>query len=187
MKSLDFQSNEKFCVFRSGTDRFCVPAQAIRNVAPRPTICQLPLTHEVLAGLAHEQREFIPVYSFMAARGVAVDARAERQMLVFISDSGPWGLLVDEVLALESLELSLHAQRGQASSWASVSVGSTAYRDQFVTAIDTHNLHEFMQRRLHETWSDTQNALSAQTANPHEPPAPRTSPRNDEEMTNANS
>lgn len=79
-------------------------------------------------------------------------------MLVFIGDSGPWGLLVDEVMGLEALELSLHAHRGQVTSWTSVSVGSTAYRDQYVSAIDTHYLHEFMQRRLHDSWMEIQRA-----------------------------
>jgi chemotaxis signal transduction protein len=156
MQSLDLHSTDKYCVFRSGADRYCVPALAIRNVGPRPTLCPLPLTSDVLAGLAHEQREIIPVYSFSAARGGETDSRSERQVIVLMGDPAPWGLLVDEVLGLETLELSLHAHRGHETSWSSVNVGSTAFRDQFVTAIDTQNLFEFIQHRLHDDWSGIQ-------------------------------
>lgn len=152
MQQLDLNSSEKYCVFRSGNERFCVPALALRNVGPRPALCRLPLTDDVLAGLAHEQREFFPVYSFSTARGVSEEPQAEQQMLVLNSDAGPWGLLVDEVLGLESLELSLNAHRGQPGSWSSVSVGSTAHNDHFVTAIDAQNLSQHLQKRLDDTW-----------------------------------
>jgi chemotaxis signal transduction protein len=152
MTTIDSQSNEKYCLFRSGSDRFCVSALAIQNVGARPALCRLPLAADVLAGLAHGQREFFPVYSFSIARGNPSDARSESQMLVLTSPIGPWGLLIDEVLGLEQLELSFHPRRGQPASWTSVCVGSTNHKDQFVTIIDPRNLHEFLHKRLNDSW-----------------------------------
>ncbi len=169
MPQFDLNQSEKYCVFRSGNDRFCVPALAIRNVGPRPDLCPLPMTDEVLAGLAHEQREFFPVYSFCTARGVRPEPQMEQQMLVLINDTGPWGLLIDEVLGLESLELSLNAHRGQAASWSSVSIGSTAFKDHFVTAIDSQNLCEFVQVRLNHAWNQTRQQAIEQTNSSRSP------------------
>ena len=171
MQPVDWNQSEKYCVFRSGNERFCVPALAIRNVGPRPALCRLPMTDDVLAGLAHEQREFFPVYSFCTARGMRPEAQMEQQMLVLINDSGPWGLLIDEVLGLESLELSLNAHRGQAASWSSVSVGSTAFKDHFVTAIDSQNLCEFVQVRLNQSWNQTRQQAMEQTNSALKPKA----------------
>lgn len=174
MQPLDLNPTEKYCVFRSGNDRFCVPAMAVRNVGARPELCRLPLTDDVLVGLAHEQREFFPVYSFSTARGACPEPPMEQQMLVLISDSGPWGLLVDEVLGLESLELSLNTTRAPDASWSSVSVGSTAFQDHFVTAIDSQNLSEYVQRRLNHSWNEARRQALEQlpvneTASSHEP------------------
>ncbi len=132
---------------------FACPALAIRYVSSRPgTICPLPMTDAVLEGVAHEQREFIPLFSFGVARGLSHEGHQEKQMLVVSGDAGPWGLLVDEVIGLETLELSLNAQRGQPASWSGATIGSTSFRDQFVTAIDAQSLNDFLQRRLNDSW-----------------------------------
>ncbi len=153
MQQIDLTYSDKYCVFKSGDDRFCIPVPSIRNVGPRPVLCRLPMTDDVLAGVAHEQREFFPVYSFRVIRGVGLQPQKEQQMLVLSADSGPWGLLIDEVHGLESLELSLNSHRGQSGTWSAICVGSTAFKDQVVTAIDSQNLLEFVQERLSQSWN----------------------------------
>jgi chemotaxis signal transduction protein len=152
MQARNAISTDKYCVFRSRQDRFCLPATDIRNVASRPVLCPVPLTHEVLAGLAHEQREFFPVYSFSNARDAAAGPDLEPHMLVMIGENGAWGLLVDEVFGLESLELSLHPRRDRTAGWSSVAIGSTTWCETFVTAIDPRVLIEFIQSRVQEFW-----------------------------------
>ncbi len=170
MQQIDLTYSDKYCVFRSGDDRFCLPAPSIRNVGPRPVLCRLPMTDDVLAGLAHEQREFIPVYSFRVIRGVVSLPQQEQQILVLTADSGAWGLLIDEVHGLESLELSLNSNRGQSGTWSSICVGSTAFMDQVVTAIDSQDLLEFVQEQLHQSWNHArQQAIELTQSNRTEP------------------
>lgn len=148
-------NSDKHCMFLCSGDRYCLPALSIRNVAERPQIFPVPLTDSVLAGIAHVEREFLPVFRFAGLLPGKSTSANEDQLLVMADDISPWGLLVDSVVGLETIEVTLNAQRGDVSSWSSAAIGSASWGNDFVTVVDAAGLQRMIASRLDHSWGST--------------------------------
>ncbi len=144
-------NDDKYCIFRRGSETLGVPALAIRGVTPAGGISRLPLSHDVLAGLANIHKEIVPVFELSRFTGGG-DLDEPSQVMVLNSDSGPWGLLIDQVLGLESLEVSFNGGRPDDVSWSACCIGSASCGDHFVTVLDRDALHALLAGDLRLHW-----------------------------------
>ena len=93
------------CLFRRGVSWFALPAFAVREVMPLPDMVRVPGTSDTFAGLCHVRSEFLPVLNLNSALS-ELGACDEPILLILDDTDGPWGVLVDEVSALQTLEVS---------------------------------------------------------------------------------
>ena len=177
------QSSERFCLFRSGTSWFALPAMCVQEVSFRPPIIPVPATASVLAGLCHFRNEFLAVLSLrrllpasprVASRGLGVASRGiasraiepESQILVVQRGDGPWALLVDSVAALETLDASPSQEAGD-DGWADVVTGWATFRDHSVRILDPDTFYELAHQALQECWASTVCATAPPQASKH--------------------
>ena len=136
MQGFDLQPGHIHCIFRRGTSWFALPALSVREVLLRPAIAHVPHTGPLLTGLCHVRSEFLPVFNLgPLLGGVQSSHVSETQMLVVMSVEGNWGLLVDQVAALASLETSVSTE-GDSSSWFAAVLGWATYHDQVVRVLE---------------------------------------------------
>lgn len=153
--SFDPYTSDKYCVFRCGAFGFALPAHSVREVTVRPAVIVVPCCASVLAGLGHLRNEFLPVFSLSALssdEGLS-DEAPEGQMLVISGPEGAWGLLIDQVVALEPLEISIAAGASPDDEWSAVLVGSASYRDQVVRILEPNGLYRLGARILERYWA----------------------------------
>lgn len=142
---------DKYCVFDCCGETFAVPALSVRSVTPAQKLSRLPLSHECLAGLANVHKEIVPVFDLSVQVGVST-AAANRQMLIMNSDAGAWGILIGQVLGLESIEVSFNGPGADESGWSAVNAGSASFQEQFVTVLDPDTLFRFLNTSLRSHW-----------------------------------
>lgn len=143
----------KYCVFQCCGETFAISALAIRNVTPVPDLSPIPLTDRSLAGLAYVHNEFLPVFDLSEFIGAGGDHQLDaQQMLIFNGAEGAWGILIDQVLGLEDLEISFSGRRGHAKDWASVNVGSATFREYFVSVVEPDDLSSLLAGQLRGHW-----------------------------------
>ncbi len=152
----------KYCVFQCCGETFAISALAIRNVTPVPELSPIPLTDRALAGLAYLHNEFLPVFDLSDFIGAGSKGRNNaQQMLIFNGDEGAWGILIDQVLGLESLEISFSGRRGHAKDWASVNGGSATFREHFVSVIQPNDLLSLVAGQLRGHWQAMNEPVAA--------------------------
>ncbi len=154
MQDFDFNQSDKYCIFECCQETLGIEAAWIRNVNNRPELSQVPFTDQLLAGLAYVHKEFLPVFDLTnIIDNNHVNANSSsQQTLVISSDPGAWGILIDQVLGLDSLEISFNGAREDTASWSGVNIGSATYRDQFVSIIDPNSLYRIIDERLESCW-----------------------------------
>ena len=141
------------CVFRHRDRWLAGRAQAIREVMPRPQLVVVPPATGALAGLCYIRGEFLPVVTL---EGLAPDAGSEPgPVMLVIDDAGDcWGIAVDEVDALASLDAS-PAPEG-VPGWAGcISGWATHEKHGVVQVIDEIRLRDFAAAELSAAWSTT--------------------------------
>ena len=146
--------SEKYCVVRSGDSWFAFPALSIREVTVRPRVVCVPRAEASLSGLCHLRNEFLPVLSAAVLLGTGETAAVEERMLVFEGVDGPWGLCVDHVAGLESLEISRSTERWSSQLSSSSSVGSASFRDHVLQVLDPDALYRSAATLLESSWSE---------------------------------
>ncbi|MEM7455696.1 MAG: chemotaxis protein CheW [Planctomycetota bacterium] len=144
---------QRFCVFRSGTGWFGLPALSIAQVTTRPQLTPVPGSDSALAGLARVRNEFVPAFSF-ASITMFDEAMtcSEDQLVVINSVAGSWGLLVDQTIDVVALETSLSALANQEDHWSRVSAGSASYKDQVLQVLEPDSLLQYAVSRLEAFW-----------------------------------
>jgi len=153
MHVLDVQSARMYCVFRRGTSWFAVPALAVREVLFRPAIAHVPNTSPLLSGLCHVRTEFLPVLNLGPLLGGDASAQGDAtQLLVISSDERTWGLLVDQVVALNSLETYVSAER-DSNSWFAAVLGWARYQDQVLRVLDPSAYYRVAETALEQEWA----------------------------------
>ncbi len=63
-----------------------------------------------------------------------------------------WGILIGQVLGLESIEVSFNGPAAEGLGWNSVNVGSASFQEQFVTVLDPDNLFQLLNASLRSHW-----------------------------------
>ncbi len=163
MRGFDLQPGHIHCVFRRGTSWFALPALSVREVLLRPAIAHVPSTGPLLTGLCHVRSEFLPVLNLGPLLGGDASSHAtEAQMLVVTSGDGNWGLLVDQVAALTSLETSVSAE-GNSNSWFAAVLGWATYHDQVVRVLEPSIFYRLAEAALEQEWAGPHNELGAST------------------------
>jgi chemotaxis signal transduction protein len=153
MDSPSLQTYERFCIVRRGTSWFAVPALSLREVAAPSSLVAVPAAPAVVAGLCHQRNEFLVVLRLEVLAGEQVAARNDKsQMLVLAGPHGSWGLLVDEVAGLQSLEVSVNAEAKQPDSWVAAVLGSATYDGKVVHVLDVNSLYRFAEYALGQSW-----------------------------------
>jgi chemotaxis signal transduction protein len=147
----ELQRASMHCVFRRGGSYFALPAASVREVAPRPPIASVPHSGPALIGLCHVRSEFLPVLSLQTlVADCAAALPSEQQMLVVNGADGPWGLLVDQVVALDSVEASMPMETGTDDPFGGAIVGWGAYADQVVRVIHPQRFHQMAEQAIRE-------------------------------------
>ena len=168
MSALGRQSGERFCLFRSGTSWFALPAGRVQEVSFRPTVVPVVPAAPILAGLCHFRNEFLAVLSLKnLLPDTAVGESSESQVVVVRGDEGRWALLVDQVAALESLDSASAAETAARDGWSDVVMAWATFRDHAVRILDPDNFYRLAQSALQDGWNtneDPADALETVTA-----------------------
>jgi chemotaxis signal transduction protein len=142
---------DKYCVFISDASWYALPALAVREVTPCPILFRVPATDNWLAGICHLRNEFLAVVRLdLLHRRDSGAKPCPQQLLVVSGTARVWGLLVDEVVALESLESSVRADLDRDDGYFDFQMGAATYREQFVRLLDPHQLYGYAEHRQRE-------------------------------------
>ncbi len=144
----------KYCVFDCHGHRFAIEALSVRSVEPWSPWTALPAAPDCLAGLACLHKEFVPLFLLREFVAPNSEMSGGNQMLFLDTGAGAWGVLIEQVLGLESIEVSFNAARGTSADWDQVIAGSATFQDQFVSVIDAELLYELLDRRLRNYWDN---------------------------------
>jgi purine-binding chemotaxis protein CheW len=148
------QPGERYCLFRSGTSWFAMPAVCVQEVSFRPEVMPVPSAAAVLAGLCHFRNEFLAVLSLRRLLpDVASSTAPESQIVVVQGSDGLWALLVDEVAALETLDASSSLDSDNDDDWADVVTAWATFRDHSVRILDPDTFYRLAYQALHDSWN----------------------------------
>ncbi len=169
----DIAGDDKHCVFRIGSGWFSIPATAVREIVPASEIVSVPASHRSLAGLCHVRSEFVPVLRLGALLQEPAEGSGENQKVLVIEGAGGhWALLVDEVVALESLETLIHPDYRSESSQSPIPrspiLGTATCRDQIVRVLDPNGVFRLAQQFLLDSWqilAETRRQLNSTARN----------------------
>jgi chemotaxis signal transduction protein len=165
-------SDDKYCLFHCRGELLAVPALAVRSVTPLPELSPVPLSHRCLAGLANVHKEIVPVFDLCGLPGFAdesdlpgtspgatdrpgessVPRSASQQMLAMNSESGGWGVLIGQVMGLETLEVSFKGRTSSEAGRNAITAGSASCDGQFVTVVDPDALLALLNESLQSHW-----------------------------------
>lgn len=144
---------DKHCVFRIGNNWFSLPATAIQEITPAADLVPVPGSHGALAGICHCRSEFIPVLRLESILGKSCGNHGETlKLLVIKNASGNWALLIDDVIALESLETLIYPEHRD-HAWHAAVLGTATCRDQVVRVLDPGGVFRIAQNELCESWN----------------------------------
>ena len=149
MKRFEIQPGPTHCVMRRGASWFAMPAEAVGEVLFRPPLVVVPQSDPVLAGLCHVRSEFFPVLRLDPLMIDDLSALPpERQMAIIDSNNAPWALLVDQVSALASLEMSAAPEADVSESWSEAVIGWATYESNVVRVLDTQRFRSLAEKAL---------------------------------------
>jgi chemotaxis signal transduction protein len=155
MKHIDLEQSDKYCIFRCGGTAYGLPAQIVCHVLECPGITPIPLSTSALVGLANVHQEFLTVFSlqqFLEPNSKQSDLERQ-QMLVIEHHTGRWAILVDQVEALASVEVSINTPINATQIHSDFVIGSTTCKDMYVTVIDADALLNRLISEQHNHWS----------------------------------
>lgn len=154
MNQLALDNSERYCVFQSGGCWFGIPALATRCIVPRPAVNRTPHCDPILQGICHIQNEFVPVVSLQALTQVQYETcpGAEQQLLILNGPQGPWGLLIDQAVALAALETSISTFSERQNNWSKVTVGSASFQNQVLQILDPQAMYQYASKLLDLFW-----------------------------------
>jgi len=157
MEQLDFDGSERFCIFQCHEQWYGISALDVQGVSPRPEIRSVPNSDPVLSGVSHLHNIFMPVVSLQALAQINYEqtANSQQQLLTLLGPSGPWGVLIDQVISLAPLEVSISNFSNANDQWSKVLSGSASYRNQVVQILDANALYQYADSMLNRFWSNS--------------------------------
>ncbi len=129
-------NDPRHVLFRVGAERYALPLEAIREVVnPQPPFARVPRTSDAVRGAMNLRGRVVAVVDLAPLVGLSRPAPGEGQgrVVVLDRDRRALGLLVDDVLGVEPLEV---AER----SGAAVVRGIASARGGAVTVLDADAL-----------------------------------------------
>ncbi len=145
---------EKYCVFRQSDVLFALPARCVVEVTPNPVMVPVPSADRVLAGIAHLRNEFLAVVDLGAlVDGGETADQSDKQLLVVKGAHGSWGLYVDRVVGLESLEVSNSQDVRDEDDWAAAMIGSATLRNEVTRILNPSSLYRLAEGVLTKAWT----------------------------------
>ena len=151
----------KHCIFACGQNQFALSATAVREVTRLPALVRVPRCPPALAGICHLRSEFLPVVFLAPVLGDHESALPQsNQLLVLSNPLGPWGLMIDRVISIDSIET--HVDAGHREGQRSPVQGTASYRGKVVRVLDPKILHRIAQDTLHHEWNSLTNTRSNQ-------------------------
>ena len=149
----DQQNVDKHCIFRCGDSWFALPALAVREATSRQQLFAVPHSHEALAGICHLRNEFLPALHLQALLGEEIPQfTLNGQMLVLTAASGSWALLIDQAVAIESLDLSINPDVRLDDGLSAALLGTAAYGDHVLRVLDSNSLYRLAEDSLRSRW-----------------------------------
>lgn len=149
--------HDHFCIFRCQMEVLAIFANHVRSVSPQPEVTPIPFSDSCLVGMAYVHKEFIPVFDLEPLMNAnESQTQADKNLLLVSLDDCDFGLLVDQVLGLESLEISYNGSTKENNDWTSVLSGSATYRDQFVSVINSLSLAQLLNDHMQGEWRTTE-------------------------------
>lgn len=172
MNATRLDETDKYCVFHQCGSLFALPATCVLEVAEDPGVSSVPGSDSVLAGLCHLRNEFLPVLDLRALAGENGEDLDQQQLLVISGSNGPWAVLVDRVMGLESLEVSISQDVHSADDWSAAMIGSATLRNQVIRILEPRRVYRLADGILGQSWAmaprttmhDTLNETSAPMA-----------------------
>lgn len=138
------------CVFRYGASWMALPALAVREVMPRPDMVTVPGTPASLVGLSHVRSEFVPVLDLSAM--LPDQPWSDGRIMLILDDlEGAWAVLVDEVAALQPLEVSDAPETDGAGARDVVS-GWATWEDTVLQILDPVRIRGLACQALSDIW-----------------------------------
>lgn len=148
----DLQACEKYCVFQRGRSVFAILATSVREVGLKPKVVQVPDSHPHLAGLAHVRNEFVPLLQDTELATGANDLH-DAQIVILNHEHGAWGLLVDRVVGLLSLDVSLCGESQGTRGWGAAVMGSATWDHRVVQVLDERALYRSISDDFNQYWT----------------------------------
>ncbi len=169
------------CVFRSGSSWQALPATSVREVMPRPDMISIPGTPATFVGMCHVRSEFIPVLNLSrlladseGAANWCFETDHDRQdtretvptspavingqiLLVLDDKDGIWAVLVDEVIALQRLDVSNAPEEDHLNSLHAVAGWATA-DGVVIQILDQHRIRALAEHDLSVLWQSLSQA-----------------------------
>ena len=150
----------KHCVFQYGDSRFALVATAVREVTHAPPLVRVPCCPPSLAGLCHLRSEFVPVVHLGPLLGQReIHVKKPGQLLVLHSVLGPWALMIDRAISIETIETHIDAV-GRGDGQRSGVLGTATYQSQVVRVLDPQALHQLVQQSRHRQWETSHQSES---------------------------
>jgi purine-binding chemotaxis protein CheW len=143
---------ERYCVVRRGASRFAVASLAVREVVPPDCFVSLPGSPTTVAGLCHQRNEFLVVLNLESLAGDVPSSADRSQVLVLSGPHGPWGVLIDAVEALVTLDVSVDSEPKPMASWDGSVLGCATHNDHVVRVLDVNSLYRFAEQTLGGSW-----------------------------------
>ena len=151
--SLVAELGAKHCIFRCGEAQYALAATALREVTHAPALVRVPHCPRSLAGICHIRSEFVPVVFLDPLLGDRESHIQEpKQLLVLTNSLGPWALMIDRVIAIDSIETHVDVGPRNEGQLAPV-LGTATYRSVVVRVLDPNALHRIVQQSRYREWS----------------------------------
>ena len=115
----------KHCIFQLRDSYYAISATAVREVTHAPPLVRVPHCPASLAGLCHIRSEFIPAVLLGPLLGER-DTGPTAQLLVISGTLGPWALMIDRAIAVDTIETHVDADHRDDSQRSPV-LGTATY------------------------------------------------------------
>lgn len=148
----EFTTGDKHCVFRVERSWFSIPATAVQEITLPTEMVSVPGSPPSLAGMCTVRSEFVPVLRLDSIlQEPCREHDRDFKLLVINAAGSSWAILIDEVIALESLETLIHPDQRPDVSQTPV-LGTATCREQIVRVLDPNSVFRIAHESLHAGW-----------------------------------
>lgn len=143
-------ASNHYCIFQVAGDFFAAAATQIREITSKPGYATAPCSSSVLAGVWHEGSEFLPMLRLPFQANS--DPDNETHVLVIHGPFGRWGLLVDHVHNIATIECS-QGNEACNNEWSTALMGMSTWNGQSVRVLNLDGLYRLSEEMLEYDWT----------------------------------